>query len=143
MVDLEFKLAAVYQSNYEKSDNSFWVWEAIKILGKDRDYPEWIREYLINVATDLIEIDSPEKGFYKMVCDIIGMKANKLTANHISKRNTQIGHAVWETFQNNPNIKKGDCYEIVGAEFSISADMVGRIYNKSKGYFDIYRGRGK
>jgi hypothetical protein len=67
-------LAHFFKTQYEETQNPLYVWRAIEFLKDDgREYPNWIKKYLTETASNLLDIKEPNKNAPSLIKKALGI----------------------------------------------------------------------
>lgn len=129
----EIKDLGLEFGDYEKkhiSGNTAAVWEAIAVYTDcNRPLPEWVLEYLSEVAKSLLEINKESNFFRQSVVDALQVKEKDFSNMHRKARNVEIYNRV-EMMRRSCSLS--EAYSYVAKIYNLSSGTVENIYKKMR-----------
>ncbi len=127
------------KSLYEETENPLYVWRAIQCCKDyEREYPDWVKEYLSNVADEILNIENPGKDAPALLKSALGIySARDFSEFHNSwKKYEAFDRVVEERRKRSRGNKDYSLYYDVGKEFGVSAETIKRWYQEIKKWRD-------
>jgi hypothetical protein len=126
------------KSLYDETRNPLYVWRAI-LFCKDheREYPDWVKEYLNDVAEGILSIETPGKDAPSLIKRAVGIYSGRdFSEFHDSWKKYEAFDRVVEERRNRSRGEKDSIYHDVGQEFGVSEDTIKRWYQEVKEWRD-------
>jgi hypothetical protein len=126
------------KSLYIDTKNPLYVWQAIKFLRDNcKEYPDWVKNYLSNVAENIVNIRKPGKEAPAMIKRAIGLdNAKKFADFHYSWQKDEAYDRVIQERGKRAHGNKVYIYHDVGLEFKVSEDTIKKWYLEVKKWRD-------
>jgi hypothetical protein len=126
------------ESLYNDTQNALCAWEAIRVLKEScKEYPDWVKNYLSNVAENILGISEPGKEAAALIKRALGLHSAKAFADfHYSWQKDQGYDRGIQERKRRKHGEKGSIYADVGKEFNVSEDTIKKWFLEVKKWRD-------